>query len=204
MNTSDHSDKTRVVPRDDQSNDGKTIYVNTHHNIQDIPIRDGRPDAGDMGRTVVINRSGAAPSPREDEPTRLVRISSLSSSSAGEPSRCSSEEGWVVGWLVAVSGPMKGKSFPLGPGQNQVGREASNRVCLPEDPGVSRRGHVVITYDPRRNRFSARPGTEGSGIADLNDDLLEIPTTLAHGDVLRLSDETSLRFIPFCDASFVW
>jgi len=201
MNTSDHSDKTRVVSRNDQTNDGKTIYVN---NIQDIPIRESRADAGGMGRTVVIDRSGGFTPSQEEEPTRLVRVSSVSSSVGGESPGYSSEAGWVVGWLVAVSGPMKGKSFPLGPGQNQVGREASNRVCLPEDPGISRRGHVVITYDPRRNRFSARPGTEGSGIADLNDELLEIPTTLAHGDKLRLSEETTLRFIPFCDADFSW
>ncbi len=99
---------------------------------------------------------------------------------------------------------MKGMSFSLGVGQNKIGRDASNRICLKDDNGISRNGHLVITYDPRRNRFSARPGSEGSGITDLNDELLEMPSALKRGDILRLTDDTSLRFIPMCDEEFTW
>ncbi len=185
--------KTRLVPRPDNAG-GNTIRIDT----QNIPIQRGQ------GGTVIIDRM-QSPSPQAEH-TRLVRISSASASApAGEgPAANSSEIGWVVGWLAAISGPMKGQSFNLGVGQNSIGRDNTNRVCLKDDPGISRKGHLVITYDPRRNRFSARPGTEGSGITDLNDELLEMPTTLKRGDTFRLSDDTQMRFIPLCDEEFTW
>lgn len=111
----------------------------------------------------------------------------------------------VVGWLVAMDGPMKGMFFALGAGQNTIGRDPqSNRVCVPDDPGVSRNGHVIIIYDPRRVTFVVRPGTEGTGITDLNDELLDNSRTLHHGDRLRLTDQTTLCFVPFCTPECHW
>ncbi|MEG0587679.1 MAG: FHA domain-containing protein, partial [Akkermansia sp.] len=178
---------------------------------------DNRPDVplpANSDRTVLINRPGVKLAPMErdvqtpnfnDAPTRLIRPSVSNSPQGAPPKDVNSDEiGLIVGWIVAITGPMKGSSFSLGVGQNQIGRDQGNRVCLSLDPGVSRKGHIVITYDPRRTRFSARPGADGSGITDLNDELLELPTPLKLGDTLKLSDDTTLRFIPFCDNDFSW
>lgn len=109
-----------------------------------------------------------------------------------------------VGWVVVISGPMKGRSFELQAGQNHIGRDSSNSIVLAQDPGVSRRSHVIITYYHRHNMFNVCRGTEGRGTADLNNQPLEMPTQLNAGDEILLTDDTTLRFVPLCGENFKW
>ncbi len=189
----------------------------------------GSPAFGSTS-TVIIQRSTqaapkAAPAPandyrRDDSPTTLLRTSSGTTPHATQvmppesfapesaPAEGHDEAGTdlPVGWIVAITGPMKGQAFALGCGQNIIGRSSTggNRIVLKGDCGISRMGHLVITYDPLNNRFSVRPGTQCSGIVYLNGELLEIPCKLKRGDSLRLSQDTTFRFIPLCDEDFTW
>lgn len=108
-----------------------------------------------------------------------------------------------VGWLLVVSGPMEGNSFPLTEGRNSVGRDPSNKVAIPTDPGISRSSQVYVVYDPEENGYVVVPG-DGSAIARLNGKRLDIPAPLKHGDFISLSRKTVVRFVPACDSAFRW
>lgn len=108
-----------------------------------------------------------------------------------------------VGWLLAVSGPMEGKSFPLVEGRNSVGRNPGNKVVLATDDGISRNSQVFVVYDPEENVYMVTPG-DGSAIARLNGKRLDMAAALALGDMITLSKRTVLRFIPACDDVFRW
>lgn len=108
----------------------------------------------------------------------------------------------VVGWLVCIKGPEKGKDFILGSGRNFIGRSPSMDVSLIGDSSISRENHAVITYNPRGNNFSISYGT-GHGIVYLNGMEVLAPMKLESYDQIELG-ETILSFIPFCTESFQW
>lgn len=108
----------------------------------------------------------------------------------------------VVGWLVCIKGPEKGKDFVLGSGRNFIGRSPSMDVSLMGDVSISRENHAVVTYNPRGNNFSISYGT-GHGIVYLNGVEVLAPMKLEPYDRIELG-ETILSFIPFCTESFRW
>lgn len=157
----------------------------------------GQPkkEADNADRTRVFLGTGSAPAPATTIAAEL---------SAGSPATGLAGEDFCVGWVVAISGPMKGRAYELHAGQNHIGRDESNAITLADDPGISRKAHVIITYDHRHNRYRVFLGSEGRGLADVNGEPLEIPRTLESGDEILLSDATTLRFVPLCNDSFQW
>lgn len=109
-----------------------------------------------------------------------------------------------VGWLLVVSGPLRGISRQVYMGQNKIGRSDSNDIILPADPAISSESQLVLVYDPRSNTFLVRPSDKGHAISYVNEELLSTPVVLKHGDIICLSDQTYLRFVPACDDSFKW
>jgi hypothetical protein len=60
----------------------------------------------------------------------------------------------VVGWLVVVQGPGRGRSLEIGAGANSIGRAPGQKLCLDfGDMRISRERHAVLVYDPRSRRF---------------------------------------------------
>lgn len=109
----------------------------------------------------------------------------------------------VVGWLVAVKGPHRGKDFRLQTGQNFVGRGEMMDVCLRDDQAVSRNKHAVVLYEPKNSTFYVMPG-ESHELAYLNGEVLLEHKTLRAGDILSLG-HSELMFMPFCTADgFNW
>ena len=155
----------------------------------------------DATRTRVFLGTGSAPAPTATSAPAPTHSTSGTPATDGG---AMSQEDFCVGWVVAISGPMKGRSYVLHAGQNHIGRDAGNAVTLPDDPGISRKAHIIITYDHRHNRYRVFLGSEGRGLADVNGEPLEMPRTLEHGDEILLSDATTLRFIPLCSDSFKW
>ncbi len=113
------------------------------------------------------------------------------------------EGAFCVGWLLCISGPMKGNSYTLKTGRNSVGRSAKNAVCLMNDDSISREAQVYVVYDEEENEYAVVPGS-GSAISRLNKKRLDQSTGLVLGDIITLSPQTSLRFVPACDESFRW
>lgn len=113
-----------------------------------------------------------------------------------------------VGWVVAILGPLKGKSFPLHMGQNHLGNEIRNDIIISKsiDDGISTFNHINIEYDHIENAYYVSRGNEGHSLAYINGKRLSggQEKQLKHGDSIKLSKKTTIRFIPFCDSTFNW
>ncbi len=107
----------------------------------------------------------------------------------------------VVGWLVCVEGPGKGRSHELYAKINSIGRGEGSDVCLPDDMTVSKE-HARLAYEPRHHGYQLIPG-QGSNNTYLNDEAIYIPAKLAAYDIIELG-ETKLLFIPLCGDRFHW
>ena len=109
----------------------------------------------------------------------------------------------VVGWLVIVEGPGKGRAVPLGYGSNSIGRGATDRIKLDfGDEQISRSGHAVVTYDPRGRQFYVQHGG-GTNLTYLGDQPVLAPTGLPALSHISIG-HTELRFVPLCGAEFDW
>jgi hypothetical protein len=205
---SDPNDKTRLIRRS-SSGDAGTPETPPHrpHDPEETVYGGaaGRAEASDQTR--IIRHDGPAenqPAPDSDPKTVLVRPSSRNAS--GETVKPSDDlpEGPVVGWLVVVEGPGRGKSVTLGYGMNAIGREPGNRVCLPyDDMLISRNKHATLTYDPRGKKFFIQHG-ESTNLTYVGEQPVLSPLELNSGDLIRLGDTTVLKFIPLCGDDFNW
>lgn len=108
----------------------------------------------------------------------------------------------IVGWLVCVEGPDRGRDYRLRSGRNYIGRSESMDVCITGDKGISREKHAIVVYDPKKNHFIVQPG-ESREIFYLNDEGVYNVMPLNAFDVLELSD-TKLQFVPFCGEGRTW
>jgi hypothetical protein len=108
----------------------------------------------------------------------------------------------VVGWLVAIGGPEKGKDYRIRSENNTVGRGKDMYICISGDDSISRERHTVITFDPQRNAFHLSPG-EGRGLVYLNGEAVLSHKQLAPFDEILLG-KTKLKFVPFCGDKFKW
>jgi len=109
----------------------------------------------------------------------------------------------VVGWLVVVDGPGRGNFVKLGPGMNAVGRDPDERVSIDFGDGeISRKGHAIVTYEPRGKAFYVSQGS-GTNLTYLNDKPVLTPAELSHHDRIGIG-KTELVFVPFCGPDFDW
>jgi hypothetical protein len=105
----------------------------------------------------------------------------------------------VVGWLVAVGGPDKGRDYRIRSENNTIGRSKAMNICISGDDAISRERHAIITFDPTRNAFYLSPGEVG-GLVFVNGNPVVAPQLLRPGDLLTIG-KTTLRFVPFADAA---
>ena len=109
----------------------------------------------------------------------------------------------VVGWLVIIGGPGKGKALNLGYGVNSLGRSETDRVKLDfGDKRISQSKHACITYDPRGRQFYLQHES-GKNLTYLNDKPVLAPVELPGLSHINLGD-TELRFVPLCGDNFDW
>lgn len=108
----------------------------------------------------------------------------------------------VVGWLVCVDGPDRGRDYRLHSERNFIGRASGMDVAVLGDDTVSRENHAVVSFNPRGNEFKVAPGT-GRGLVYLNDTEVEAPKKLSAGDLVTVG-RTRLRFVPLCGKDFSW
>jgi hypothetical protein len=75
-------------------------------------------------------------------------------------------------------------------------------VWLRNDPSVSRNRHAIIVYEPRERIFFAQPG-ESHELFYVNDSVVLSTTQLKDRDRISVGEST-LIFVPFCNADFTW
>ena len=108
----------------------------------------------------------------------------------------------VVGWLVCIEGPEKGKDYRLFNRINSIGRAESNDVVITADQTISQENHARVAYDGKHNNYQLIPGN-GKNIVYLNDVPTYYPQMLYAYDVIDFG-ETKLLFIPLCTDKFQW
>ncbi len=108
----------------------------------------------------------------------------------------------VVGWLVAVQGPEKGKDYRITAEKNFIGRSDKMDVSIPGDDSISRDNHAIVSFSPKNKTYRLYPG-EGRGLVYLNDEEVITPVTLSPYDVIEIG-QSQLVFIPFCGEQFEW
>ena len=141
-----------------------------------------------------------------EERTRLVGGRPRREDEERRQERASEDRGMddpVVGWLVVVEGPGKGRAVPLGYGSNSIGRGATDRIKLDfGDEQISRSGHAVVTYDPRGRQYYVQHGG-GTNLTYIGDQPVLAPTALPALSHISIG-HTELRFVPLCGAEFDW
>ena len=108
----------------------------------------------------------------------------------------------VVGWLVCVGGPDRGRDYRIRSQRNFIGRDPRMDISISSDDQISRENHAAITYHPRSNSFKLAPG-EAHGITYLNNESVDVPVLLKPYDSIELG-ATKLIFVPFCSEAFQW
>jgi FHA domain len=108
----------------------------------------------------------------------------------------------VVGWLIAVIGPDRGRDYRIRSENNAIGRSKDMDIYIASDPAISRERHAVVTFDPQRSAFYLIPG-EVRGSVYLNGELVLGHQKLSPYDRILLG-KTTLMFVPFCGEKFKW
>jgi hypothetical protein len=108
----------------------------------------------------------------------------------------------VVGWLVCLAGPDRGRDFRLHAEKNFIGRSPLMDVCVAGDETVSRDKHATVIFDPKKQTFWTLPG-DASGLVYLNGDIVHSPAQMQSDDVLEVG-HTKLVLIPFCGEKYTW
>jgi hypothetical protein len=180
--------------------------VKQEGSLPPVPSDGPAPSTAEFSYDAPTRRVGEARSSGDDPHTRLVgsrRSSSDKERMAKKAKKTDAMDDPVVGWLVVVDGPGKGRSFQLGYGANSIGRAREHRVPLDHgDDQISREVHAVVTYDPRGRKFYVQHG-EGRNLTYLNDVPVLQPTELNSCAHIVIGN-TTLRFIPMCGEIFDW
>jgi hypothetical protein len=108
----------------------------------------------------------------------------------------------VVGWLIAVGGPDKGRDYRIRSENNAIGRSSEMDIAIASDEAISRERHAVITFDAQQNDFYLSRG-EVRGAVYLNGQIVLTPQKLKAYDRILLG-KTALLFVPFCGDNFKW
>jgi len=108
----------------------------------------------------------------------------------------------VVGWLVCVEGPERGRDYRIRSGKNSFGRSESMDIRVGGDEAISRKDHAFIVYDPKRYCFRIQSGLS-RGLVYLNDEEVISSENLKVYDKIEIG-QSQFLFIPLCGDSFHW
>jgi hypothetical protein len=109
----------------------------------------------------------------------------------------------VVGWLVAISGPNKGRDYRIYSEGNSIGRAPENKIAIQGDETISRDKHAILFYDPLSEDAAYHIHTGGGPMVYLNGKAVYQPTPLKAYDIITLGN-TKLLFVPLCNERFQW
>ena len=107
----------------------------------------------------------------------------------------------IVGWLVCVSGPERGRDWRLHQGFNRMGRDYRLDIPVMEDKSLGREPVCAVVYDDRTNKFFAVQ--QQGNVAYLNADVLQGAVELKTGDIIS-AGKSQFEFIAFCREGRTW
>lgn len=108
----------------------------------------------------------------------------------------------VVGWLVCIDGPAKGRDYRIHSHYNYIGRGQHMDICISGDDCISTDRAAVIAYDTEEKFFSFGPSM-GHNVVRVNGKMLMNAVVLNAYDELTIG-KTKLLFVPLCGERFDW
>jgi hypothetical protein len=150
----------------------------------------------------VPNLTTAVPSMPPPPPPPVAASPALAVTRRGGMDSAPGRPDPVVGWLVCLEGPDRGRDFRLHSEKNFVGRAPNMDVCIPSDDAVSREKHGVIIFDPKKQVFWAVPG-DSSGLVYVNSEIVHAPVQLKRDDIIEIG-QSKLVLVPFCGERYSW
>jgi FHA domain len=107
---------------------------------------------------------------------------------------------FVVGWLVGLSGPSRGESFPVRIGRNVLGRDRRSDIVVNDDQASSHHADLVFRPEERRFILMDHNSTNGTYVNEVE---IEPRRDLVTKDIVRIGSHRFL-FMPLCDENFYW
>lgn len=107
----------------------------------------------------------------------------------------------VVGWLVCVDGPEKGRDYRIHSGRNFIGRDYSNDISLPDDKTINRKDAGYIIYEPHKNIFLAVNGESAS--ISVNGALANNPVVITEDDNISIGIY-KFALVAYCKGDKKW
>lgn len=108
----------------------------------------------------------------------------------------------VVGWLVCIEGPARGKDSRIFAQVNTIGRSEQNDICLKQDATISGVNHAKLSYSEQSNSFFLTPA-DNKNIILLNGKEVFSTEKLTAFDVLHFG-LSKFMFVPLCGDNFKW
>jgi hypothetical protein len=172
---------------------GVNIDLNLGVTMPKYPASGGGSDGGvELGKTVAKLPKGLRNNP-VSPPNEGKTVAVFRKQMGIDP---------VVGWLVCIEGPDKGKDYRVRSERNFIGRSDKMDICIASDEAISRENHAIVSYSPKKRQFHVYSG-ESRGLVYLNDEEVITADELKSYDVIELG-KTKLMFIPFCGDQFEW
>ena len=108
----------------------------------------------------------------------------------------------VVGWLVCIEGPSKGKDYRMIAEKNFIGRSPEMDIRILGDNNISYKNHAIVSYDGKKRATFLLPG-DAQGLVYLNGEAVYAPAQLEAFDQIELG-RSKLLYIPLCGPNFEW
>ena len=108
----------------------------------------------------------------------------------------------VVGWLVCIKGPDRGRDYQIRSEKNSIGRSDSMDICISGDETISRADHAFVVYDPKKNTTRIQAGMS-RGLIYLKGNEIVSSEVLKAYDQIEMG-ESVFVFVPFCGENFQW
>ena len=182
-------------PTDRNSATAETKIVGGVGTGRDSPASRPNDKFVDPFATVLMTEAGGATVGLGSE-TQVIRPDAA----IGKPTQINP----VVAVLVVTGGPGKGAYRPLYYGNNTIGRDASQKVCLNfGDDAISSHEQCYIRYDHEARSFLFIPNNAKTNVVSVNTEKPTNAVTLQPWDEIRMG-QTHLRFLPICGQWFDW
>jgi len=182
-------------------------YCPAEENEPEIPVV--RPNRFNEPRTAVPGeprRPTVAPPPTNivprREPTQPVQAPPMERTVAAPKigAADAAPKRYVVGWLVGLSGPLRGESFAVRIGRNVLGRDRRSDIVVNDDQASSHHADLVFRPEERRFILMDHNSTNGTYVNEVE---IEPRRDLVPKDVVRIGSHRFL-FLPLCDENFYW
>lgn len=166
------------------------------------PVAAASPRAASQAVHAAAEAPAVAHSPRTppSDPPSAPPQNPMDRTVAASKLELATQKRYVVGWLVGISGPVRGESFALRMGRNVIGRDKRSDVVINDEQASSH--HADLVFRPEEKRFILMDHNSTNGTY-VNETEIEPRRDLATNDVIRIGVHR-LLFVPLCHEGFYW